>query len=87
MLVNGIVVEAVEQVGAYRMGSLPWTLTPEAIISVLGEPNVQDDPEKVEHSWGFTLDGELCGIWDYKGSRWSTYGDNEKIQKVLGIGA
>ena len=87
MLVNGIVVEAVDEVGAYRTGSWPWTLTPGVIISVLGEPNVLDDPEKVEHSWGFMLDGELCGIWDYKGSRWSTYGDNEKIRKVLSVGA
>ena len=80
-----MVLEAVDISGSYRTGSLPWQLSVAEIVAVLGEPNIADDPDKVDYSWGFTLDGELCGIWDYKGSRWSTFGDNEKIRKLFSI--
>lgn len=63
-----------------RTGSLDSSLTVEDITAVLGfGPNVKDDPYKVTHSWGFRLDGRECGIWDYKGSRWSTYGDLSRL--------
>ena len=52
---------------SYKQGSIH--ATKEQIVEVLGfEPNVEDDPDKVVNSWGFTLDGEVAAIWDYKGS-------------------
>mgnify|MGYP001212721641 FL=1 len=54
------------------------------IVTILGEPNVYDDPGKVRWSWGFRVmpDNIPMAIWDWKGSadmgRWSIYGD-EKI--------
>lgn len=84
MLIKGMAVEMTDDMnGTHRTGSLPHTLMRHTIVAVLGEPNVKDDPYKVENSWGFTIDGERCGIWDYKGSRWSTYGPNEKIKKLF----
>ena len=63
------------QPGAYCMGNIDEGYTVKEINKILGfEPNVQDDPDKVKYSWGFKVDGQPCGIWDYKGSRWSTYG-------------
>jgi len=68
------VILPVAEAGDYRTGSLPNTLKPEDITAVLGfPPNVHDDPFKTVDSWGFTVDGVRCGIWDYKGSRWSVY--------------
>ena len=61
-------------------------VTKEQIVKVLGfEPNIQDDPYKVENSWGFTIDGEPAGIWDWKGSHlfnsWSVY--NLKVLELF----
>jgi hypothetical protein len=71
MLVQGMEIEMVNEAGAYRRGGLSCSLRD--IVAILGNPNVQDDEDKVTHSWGFAIDGDLCGIWDYKGERWSTY--------------
>lgn len=72
----------INEAGSCRTGTLTNTTVKE-INEILGfEPNIEDDPDKVEHSWGFrvkwtTLEakklntGNLrsnCGIWDYKGS-------------------
>jgi hypothetical protein len=68
------IIEPVDQAGDHKTGSLPAGLSPEDITATLGfPPNIADDYGKVTHSWGFTVDGVRCGIWDYKGSRWSTY--------------
>lgn len=57
----------VDKPGDCKTGTLHASA--EEIERVLGfPPNVEDDPDKVEHSWGFTVDGVRCGIWDYKGS-------------------
>lgn len=74
--------------GACRTGTLRKTSTDE-INAILGfEPNVEDDPYKVKHSWGFTADGKQCGIWDYKGSNgwgtFSTYGPDEVFRTLFG---
>jgi len=63
--------------GSYRTGGLEG-LTKWDIEKRLGfAPNAEDDPEKVVNSWAFTVDGDMCAIWDYKGShlfnRWSCY--------------
>jgi hypothetical protein len=81
-------IEATSQAGDYRTGSLQ-NITVSEINKLLGfKPNVIDDPTKVEHSWGFTVDGERCGVWDYKGSArhksFSTFGPAEALRKVFG---
>jgi len=81
-----MIVKMIDQAGACKTGTLPSTVTPEQIITVLGQPNIKDDPYKVTHSWGFSIDGESCGIWDYNGHRWSTYGPIDKINTLLGLG-
>lgn len=56
------------------------------IIKVLGfKPNVEDDPDKVVSSWGFTIDGEDAAIWDYKGSqKYNTYSYfNPKVAELF----
>jgi hypothetical protein len=60
--------------GGSRTGTLS-NITVDEINRVLGfTPNVDDDPDKVVNSWGFTVDGEDCGIWDYKGSQnWNQF--------------
>ena len=63
--------------GQYRTGTLT-KYTPEQITKILGfPPNVLDDKLKVVNSWGFTVNGYECGIWDYYGSHllgiWSVY--------------
>lgn len=46
-----------------------YHLTVDMITDHLGFlPNVSDDPNKVVNSWGFTVNGIHCGIWDWKDS-------------------
>lgn len=67
----------VDKMGPYRIGTLN-NVSVDDIEKVLGfKPNCKDDPNKVEYSWGFEVDGEYAAIWDYYGSHrlnsWSTY--------------
>lgn len=72
--------------GCHYTGYLPETLTVNDIKKVLGfKANVVDDPDKVRYSWGFTVDGQPCGIWDYKGSRWSVYDPKNLLPKLFGL--
>lgn len=73
-----------EQVnGSHRMFGLSSSLTKDDIEKVLGfKPNIDDDPDKVTSSWGFRVkfsdgDHDRGAIWDYKGSRWSAFGDRD----------
>lgn len=76
---------AVNKVGSHRTGSLSGELTVKDIENVLGFPaNCDDDTDKVKFSWGFKADGVHCGIWDYKGFRWSTYGPREVFMELFG---
>lgn len=73
--------------GDCRTGTLS-DVTVQDINKVLGfTPNVQDDPCKVEFSWGFTADGIRCGIWDYKGSAafrsFSTFGPRKVFESLF----
>ena len=59
------------------------------ISKILGfKPNISDDPSKVVNSWGFSVDGENYGIWDYKGSHrygcFSTFGSPDVFKKLFG---
>ena len=81
-------IEPVNQAGDSRTGGLE-DLSYADICRILGfMPNVQDDPDKVRYSWGFTVDGVRCGVWDYKGShrhnQWSTFGSSETLREVFG---
>lgn len=73
-------------VGSSRTGTLSDELSIEDITRILGfEPNMQpSDDQKVTIEWGFTIDGAPCGIWDYKGSRWSTFGPSDKLSTIFG---
>lgn len=73
----------------YSVGGKDWslddTLLPIDIDRILGvDCRVVDDAGKVRFSWAFKVDGEQCGIWDYKGVRWSGMGPREAFEK-LGI--
>lgn len=55
-----------DEAGSHRTGSIDSGYTVAEINRILGfKPNIQDDPQRVKHSWGFTADGQPCGIWDY----------------------
>jgi hypothetical protein len=74
----------VNQSGDFCTHRISEKYTPEDIVRTLGfESNVYDDPFKVKYSWGFTVDGIRCGIWDYKGSRWSFFGPKEIAEKLF----
>jgi len=73
--------------GTYRTDRL-INLKKADIVNALGfEPNADDDPDKVVNSWSFTIDGEPCAIWDYKGSHmydeWSVFDPAKVIDKVF----
>lgn len=80
-------IEPVEEYGQGRTGGL-HNITAEGITARLGfPPNQDDDPAKVVNSWGFTVDGVRCAVWDYRGShldgRFSTWGPREALAKVF----
>jgi hypothetical protein len=81
----------VDRPGGHRTGSLSDSLSKADIIEKLGfSPNCNDDPDKVRNSWGFLVNpdsngnGTHCGIWDYKGFKWSTYGPDEIFEYLFG---
>ena len=81
-------IKPVDESGDHRTGSVIGLSTTE-IAEKIGFPaNVDDDESKVKYSWGFTVDGERCGVWDYKGSHrhkiFSTWGPREALRKVFG---
>ena len=64
-------------------------LTAEQVAGRIGfPPNQRDDPEKVVHSWTFTVNGQQCAVWDYKGSHkykmFSAYGPADALRLVFG---
>lgn len=78
-----LIIEPLDRAGSYRQGGLTQKLDEYEIQAALGfAPNIREDDEIVKHSWGFEAqieeDGKIatytCGIWDYNGCRWSTYG-------------
>jgi hypothetical protein len=76
-------------IGSYRTGTISnyeaWQIS-----KTLGfAPNKEDDPDKVVHSWQFTLNGYECAIWDYKGShyhkRFSIYDPHNVLGNIFVI--
>lgn len=81
-------IKPVNKPGSHRQGTI-CGLSAAQIQEVLGfSANVKDDPYKVRYSWGFTVDGVQCGIWDYKGSHYfnsfSFYGPKEIMVSLFG---
>lgn len=71
--------------GKSKTGSLSSRLSYEDIVRILGfKPNVNDDVDKVKHSWGFSVGKERFGIWDYKRTRWSTWGNPVILKSIFG---
>ena len=80
-----IILPAHDCAASYRQGRLPATLTADRITAVLGvEPSADFDEDKVSCQWDFTVDGQRCAIWDYRGQRWSTFGPQELLGAVFG---
>lgn len=82
------IIVPVKQCGDCRTGSLAG-ITVAEINTILGfKSNCSDDPDKVKNSWGFTVNGVRCAVWDYKGSetvgRFSTFGPIESLRLVFG---
>ena len=74
--------------GSHKTGGLR-NINVHKITAILGfAPNIADDPDKVVSSWGFTVNGIKCGIWDYKGShkygQFSTYGPSHIFTELFG---
>ncbi len=87
MTAANVVIKPVHLSTSHKTHSL-INLSKEDIVRALGfEPNESDDPDKVENSWGFTIDGKECGIWDYKGShmfnQWSAYDPHGVMGKIF----
>jgi hypothetical protein len=74
----------VNRAGDCRTGTLKASFA--KVERVIGFPaNVKDDTDKVTHSWGFEVDGQRCGIWDYRGARvLSTWGPHEVFADLFG---
>lgn len=54
--------------GSFKQHSLKG-ITADRISAILGfEGNHDTDTEKCAFEWRFSVDGQDCSIWDYKGS-------------------
>lgn len=81
-------IEPNPNVMSHKTGTLHG-LTQREITQRLGfGPNVMDDESKVAFSWGFTLDGVDCAVWDWKGShydkKWSAFGPHDRMRELFG---
>ncbi len=81
-------IQPVTNVLSHRTGTLRG-ITVGEITEVLGfAPNCDDDPSKVVNSWGFSVNGRHCAIWDYKGSQrmgeFSTFGPADVFDELFG---
>lgn len=84
-----MIIKPFNEAGSNYTGQLV-NITPQAIADKLGfPPNVKDDPFKVKHSWGFTANGKVCGIWEYKDSHkygnFSFCGPMETMIEIFGV--
>jgi len=79
----------IDEAGGSR--TLTVATTYDKICSVVGfEPNVEDDPDKVEASWGFQdSDGRKGFLWCYKIGKgacrsWSADGSRKLLEDLFG---
>ena len=87
---NQLVITPKSSILSHKTGSLSSDWTVDQISEILGfTPNYEDDPDKVEFSWAASVFDTVTGesadiaIWDYKGSRWSTYGSPDVLGKLF----
>lgn len=67
-----------------RTGTLAPELAATEITAKLNiEPERGSDDGKVSLFWRFYADGKPCGIWDYRGARWSTDGPREVFERLF----
>jgi hypothetical protein len=80
----------VDSGGSHRTASITGLSVAQITERIGFAPNIEDDPYKVENSWGFTVNGVHCGVWDYKGSHkcsvpsFSAFGPIESLRLVFG---
>lgn len=74
-------------VDSHKTGELSG-LTLAQIKERLGFGPTSENDDKCDYTWDFTVDGEPCSIWDWKGShrarRWSAYGPSAKLAAIFG---
>lgn len=72
--------------GKHRTGRLR-NVSDKDIHLRIPEAHFSDTPSsdgKVTLEWSFKADGHHCGIWDYRGARFSTYGPNYIFKALFG---
>lgn len=69
-------------ISSHRTGSLDESLSVGDINRALGNKIKATSGDKSRYQWDFLVDGVECAIWDYKGSRWSTYGPASAFAKI-----
>jgi hypothetical protein len=70
----------------YRTGTLTG-ISKGQILSAIPDATFLDTPtadKKVTMEWAFLANGQLCGIWDYRGARFSTYGPAQVFETLFG---
>lgn len=73
---------------SYKQHSLAGLSAAQVAAKIGFTANIQDDPNKVKFSWGFTVNGKACSVWDWKGSHlineFSAFGPVEELRLVFG---
>jgi hypothetical protein len=85
---SNVVILPVNKIGNSRTSTVSG-LTAKEVEALIGFPaNCDDDAYKVKYSWGFTVNGVRCGVWDYKGShefnQFSAWGPLLALKQVFG---
>ena len=70
---------------SHKSGSLSPLREPDEITARLGvQPDTDDiDADKQTMEWRFIVNGKPCAIWDYKGVRWSCWGDHAALAALF----
>ena len=69
-------------ISSHKTGSLDESISVGDINRALGNKIKASSGDKSRYHWEFLIDGDECAIWDYKGSRWSTYGPASAFAKI-----
>ena len=76
-------VDVVDVVNSGRFGGLD-NVSYARIVEQLGEPNVQDDPTKVDASWAVQHeDGRVLCVWNYKNGQAYLGKDGVPVEDIL----
>ena len=69
-------------IGSHKQAHL--TATYARITEVLGFEPQEDLCEKVTMQWDFQIGDELFSIWDYKGAKFSAFGNMAVLKELFG---